>query len=176
MAQQFDFFLSMETEMAFGLKVNDYSKASEGAYGYTLKIDMSDYNVNKMVFVQATNQPLGLPEPVVDEASSLITLQNYCDDADCPDLAFSFNGVYLTIFFKEATFPYADDDSRFAFSIYRNTKTMTTSTSKMDCPIRDKELVKAYALESFYQSLSIRTPYPIQRTIELEEERIRNEA
>ena len=55
-----DFILVMEGAMSFGLQVNDYSKASNGAYGYTIKLDISEYMPWLIEFIQATNQPLSV--------------------------------------------------------------------------------------------------------------------
>lgn len=131
-----DFFLLVEDEMAFGLAVSDYT-LRVGTYGNIIKLNIKDHLPYKILWVQGEDDA-GNKSVLEDTGVSLATLVEYLDAPDCPDIAWSLNGVELSIFFKQGAY-----DTRFAYEEKRHPKTLSEVTDSIDIP---EDLIPLYRL------------------------------
>ena len=136
---KFTFFLIQEEDMAFGLAVSDYT-AQNGTYGSIIKVNISTelpYAINWVCGENAGE----VKSDSVDTGVSLETLYSYLESATCPDIAWSFNGVFLSIFFKTGEY-----DTRFAFEEYRHSKALSNTTDYIDIPEDLLPLFRLYVM------------------------------
>lgn len=149
--------------MAFGNSIVDFSQASIGTIGYTVRIDTTGLRTFKTKFVQAQATSSSTPVPATQEVL-LETIQGYLNDSEAPDLAFNNGYGEITIFLKTSVFPYLTN-TRIALFGIRNPIPMTLSTDKADFSDRDLELFINYALRYAYSLQKIPVPGNVERRI-----------
>ena len=135
--------------MAYGLQTNLYSKV-DGTNGYIIKIDISAHLPKTIEFVQAGASSNVYLSPREDELT-LPELYNLLLEPSDTKLAWSFNGIILSIYFDETTFPNASNDTRFAYSIFRHCMKIESETDLIDVPDDFIDLFKLYVEEGIEQ-------------------------
>ena len=138
---KFTFFLIQEEDMAFGLAVSDYA-AQQGSYGTIIKVNISAELPYAINWVRGESVGEVKSDPV-STGVSLQTLYSYLESSTCPDIAWSFNGVTLSIFFKTGEY-----DTRFAFEEYRHSKLLSAVTDYIDVPEDLLPLFRLYVMRS----------------------------
>ena len=163
--------------MAFGNAVTDVSQRAVGTYGYTISIDTTGLYAYKITFVQAQDDSGATP--VLSDPSgssvSIKTLQEYLEDASCPDIAFNYAHGICTIFFKTSVYPYVSD-TRFAMFGQRDSLKFYADGDKADFPDSEAALFNAYVIK--HAALLTNKPIPsdVARIIQKREYEIKNGA
>ena len=112
--------------MDYGFAVNNYNLYT-GSYGDIIKVDIKNNYPFQVLWVQGENDSGAKSIAIEGPGVSLSALTNYMEDEECPDLAWSFNGTELSIFFKHDVY-----DVRFGYEIKRDAKPVTLLTDYID--------------------------------------------
>jgi len=149
--------------MAFGNSITDFSQASIGTVGYTVRIDTTGLKTFRVRFVQAQATSSDTPEPAVAE-STLADIQSFLNDTGAPDLAFNFGYGETTVFLKTSVFPYVVA-TRISLFGERNPVTMVEDADKADFADNDLELFVNYVLKYAYNLQKIPVPGNVEKSI-----------
>lgn len=117
-----------------GNKVTDFDKFTNGIYGYTIVLDTTAILLNKPDFIQVDDN--GTTSDPIIGPTELEVLQEYINDSDAPDAAWSFASDLMVLFFKQATVPYSNT-TRFVIYGYRNNQPINTLSDSIDIKDRD---------------------------------------
>lgn len=140
-----------------GFLTSNYEKFTDGTYGYTFRIDVSNLNVRKLTYVLCRNDNTEEFEEIT--LASLKDIMNYPTNADCPDAAYCFTSDLLYIFFKESAFPFLTTE--FYFLGYRNPVTIRTLNDNIDLSPADLELFIYLTLKKAYAMANKSMPIPM---------------
>jgi hypothetical protein len=152
--------------MAFGNLITDGTQAVVGTYGYIVTFDLTLQDIRNITQVQLQKNATTLSPAIVD-LSTFEELSNYCEDSDCPDIAFCQTGNIVNIFLKTTTYPY-DATVRIAFWFQRNAQNVSATTDYLDIPVESRTLFRALVLENVYLTKELKIPFDVQETIKTE--------
>lgn len=159
--------------MAFGNSITDFSQASIGTVGYTVRIDTTGLKTFRVRFVQAQASSSDTPRPATSE-DLLSDIQGFLNDEGAPDLAFNFGYGEVTIFLKTSVFPYVDN-TRVSIFGERNPVAMVLDTDKADFADNDLELFTNYVLKHAYNLQKLPVPGNVDKRIRELETQIKND-
>ena len=157
--------------MAFGTSVSALSQSAIGLYGYIIKINTANLLAQTITSVQAQASPTTTPEPV-SGATTYAALYAYLDEANCPDLAYSYADGECSIFFKTSIFAYAAE-TRVALFGKRKAQNCDDDSDLLDVPDKDLNLLVAYCLKLAYSLKIGGTPKYVQNLVDNNEQVIR---
>lgn len=131
----------------FGHSVTTYGQYSAGIYGYIIAIDLSKLYIKSISGIQPAVDSGGLYNYNVEtNETSLVDLQDYINDVDCPMIAYAIASDIIYIFFRNTELPYS---SSTLFTIYgiRYPKPVTSLSQNLDIRENETELLFNYALK-----------------------------
>ncbi len=117
-----------------GNRVTDFDKHTNGVYGYTIVVDTTEILLNKPDFIQVDDN--GTTSDPISGPTAMETLQEYINDDDAPDAAWSFASDLLIMFFNASTAPYSNT-TRFVIYGYRNNQPINSLSDSIDIKDRD---------------------------------------
>lgn len=116
--------------MSFGNVITDGTQQAVGTNGYIVSFDLSGESIKTCNGVQLQNSVSLVLSEISIASVELATLQNYPEDADCPELAFSQNDSVISVFCKTSSYPYTSQ-TRIAFWFSKNTDVITTTSDNI---------------------------------------------
>jgi len=151
------------------IEITTMPQRLSGTYGIIVTWDSADYLLHKIHHIQVYNA--GVMSDVITDAVDSDVLDSYCEDASCPDIAFTQKGNNVDVFLSTA-YTYVNT-VKVEFTYRRNAQNITDPTSDcLDIPDEAKNLFKSICWKLTYEAQGIRVPFDIKSSIETEIERL----
>lgn len=153
----------------YGIPITTFTKQANGTYGYIIELD-----TRQALFldVEAVQYEVDgkMPAPVKDK-QTLEEIFSQCENASCPDIAFSFNSGICHVFCKTSVLPYEETTGIILFAI-REIAPLTNLDDVIDIPSEHIDLFTNYVLEEAYKIKGEIVPIDILQAISKGEKKV----
>ncbi len=144
------------------MQITEGTQTKVGSCGYIVAIDMTDYDINSVLGIQAKTTAGVWSDPVISE-SAYDVIAGYVENPDCPDMAFTWlrNTLYV---FLSSTYTF-EATTLLNVWYYRNAQNITTVSDIVDIPGEWEQLAIALILRRMYVDQNTFVPQNINQQI-----------
>lgn len=126
--------------------ITTYDQFMTGTYGYIVKIGIG--YLDEITLIKLYDSVTETTSDSTSAPVDLVTLYDYLEDSDCPDIGFSIAGEEITVFIKTGDSYWSYDDYTKILILYkRNPIPITSESSMLDIPYEYFELFLNYVVK-----------------------------
>jgi hypothetical protein len=146
--------------------ITNYDVYRNGTYGYIVRIDFSNYDIDTISFLTAYDSSTLESVDAVSSETALVTIMDYPKEDDCPELAWNFTANILTVFLKTGDSYYTYDSStKIGIYGYQYPSPLKSEDDYVDIPFEYVELLFKYIIREAGEILGKIIPESVQQNI-----------
>jgi hypothetical protein len=150
------------------MKISDGTQVKIGSVGYIVCFDLTEYDISDILGVQVRTTEEDWSKPV-NASTDYVTMSEYIDDSEAPDLAFFWmrNTLYIYVNSKYTW----QEDALLNFWYYRNAQNISALVDDnqepvyVDIPGELEQLGLSLILRKVYIDLNTTVPQSISQQI-----------